>query len=179
MPRDAFIRRRTAVALVLSLATLGPGAPGADAQSLPGMPGSQGGTAAMHMAEYYADVVSHVNETLTTWRSAWSVDDLDTLSGTYMDGALLLFPGEDPTWGREAIRTVLDARLGELGEAQLSLGDIQASGKLAYVGGRFYYEVQSGERAGERVSGYHVTILFREDGVWLIRSQVFRPAFGE
>lgn len=177
MPGDPNVRFQPVLALALLLAPAA--VPEAEAQTLPGMPGSQGGTAAMHMAEYYADVTSHVNETLTSWRTAWNGDDLERLSGTYMDGAFLLFPGEDPTWGRDAIRTILEARLGQLGEAQLSLGDIHASGKLAYVGGRFYYEIQTGERAGQRVSGYHVTILFREDGVWLIRSQVFRPSSGD
>ncbi|NIV60061.1 MAG: DUF4440 domain-containing protein [Gemmatimonadetes bacterium] len=163
--------------LVLGIILIFASIPAAGAQTLPGIPGSQGGTAAMHMAEYYADVMSHVSETMSEWRSAWRVDDLEALSGIYMDGALLLFPDEEPTWGREAIRTVLGARIGDLGEGQLSLGDVHASGKLAYVGGRFFFEVQSGDRAGQRISGYHVTIFFRQEGVWMIRSQVFRPNF--
>jgi len=177
VPRHPLKNPELRPALTLGFILILASVPSAGAQTLPGIPGSQGGTAAMHMAEYYADVMSHVNETMSNWRSAWRVDDLDALSGIYMEGALLLFPDEDPTWGREAIRTVLDARIGELGEGQLSVGDVHASGKLAYVGGRFFFEVQSGERAGQRISGYHVTIFFRKDGVWMIRSQVFRPNF--
>lgn len=177
MPRHRLMSTDLRRSLTLGFILIAMSAPDAAAQTLPGIPGSQGGTAAMHMAEYYADVMSHVDETMSSWRSAWRRDDLETLSSIYMDGALLLFPDEEPTWGREAIRTVLGARIGEIGEGQLSVGDVHASGKLAYVGGRFFFEVQSGDRAGQRISGYHVTIFFRVDGVWMIRSQVFRPNF--
>lgn len=170
------IKRRLfpcAALVLLALPTLVLPSPAA-AQRLPAMPGSQGGTAGQHMAEYYAHVMQKIATSMETWRGAWSSDDVEALVDHYTDDAVLLLPGAGAAWGRDAIREALAGPLGRAGQAQAAIGDVKASGRLAYVGGSFQIEIQEGERAGERLTGFHSTVFFREGGDWLIRSQVFR-----
>ncbi len=150
----------------------------ASAQRLPGMPGSQGGSASQNMAEFYAHVMNNVAESMEAWRSAWAEDDVDGLSELYAEDAVLVLPEAGPVWGRAAIREALSASLGGVGQAQAAIGDVKASGRLVYVGGSFQIEMQEGPRAGERMEGFHSTVLYRTGQDWFIRSQVFRPEPG-
>lgn len=145
------------------------------AQRLPGMPGSQGGTVAMHQAEFYAHVMNKVQESLEGWHEAWAGDDVEGLADRYAEDAVLALPGREPVWGRAAIQEALPTRLRGVGEAQVSIGDVSASGRMAYVGGRFQMDLQEEGGSGRQLTGYHSTVFYRVGSDWMIRSQVFHP----
>jgi len=167
------IRAKLVTTAVLATLLLTPA--GVAAQRLPGMPGGQGGTVAMHQAEFYAHVMTEVRGALDGWHRAWAEDEADELASHYADDAVVAFPGRRPVWGRAAISEALTDRLGTTGEAQVAIGDVSASGRVAYVGGRFQIELEEGDSTGEQIEGFHSTVFYRTGRDWLIRSQVFHP----
>lgn len=172
-PLSGSLPARAACLGAVSILLLWP--PAATAQQLPGMPGSQGGTAEMHRAEFYAHVMDKVRVSFEGWHASWSGDDAGELAELYAEDAVLVLPGGTPIWGRPAIQEALPPRLRDAGEAQVGIGDVSASGRMAYVGGRFQIEIQEGDQAGRQLEGFHSTVFFRTGGDWLIRSQVFHP----
>jgi uncharacterized protein (TIGR02246 family) len=125
------------------------------------------------MAEYYADVIQHVNDVMTDWRRAWREDDAEALAELYFEDARLVLPGRAPLVGGDAIRRFFRTELPGLGEVQTSSVDFDASGRMAYVTGNFFMEVQDGSGSTETVTGVHLTVILRRQRAWLIRSQVF------
>jgi uncharacterized protein (TIGR02246 family) len=130
------------------------------------------GTSAF-MAEFYADVIQHVNEVITDWRRAWREDDAQALSELYFEDARLVLPDRTPIVGGEAIRAFFENELPGLGQIQTSVADFDASGRMAYVTGNFFMEVQADSGTTETVTGVYLTVILRRQRTWRIRSQVF------
>ena len=165
--------KSTAVAIALSLSFIAP----LDAQTRsanPGAPGGDGRGAGAFLAEYYAEVIQRVGEAMTDWRLAVRQDDLEETVGSYWEDAQLLFPGRQPIVGQTAIGAFFEDFLPSIGEFQTSMIDFDASGRMGFITGPFYYEVPVSTGSPERVEGTHVTILIRRGRDWRIRSQIFR-----
>lgn len=146
---------------------------GALAQRRPGTPGGDGFSAALNMAEFYADVMEHTDNVLKRWRTAWAADDADELLELYTEDAVIIFEQDEPARGREAIREKLAALLQQTGEVQVSIGDFDASGRMGMISGLLTFEMQG--RTGSRtMTGLHLTVLTRKGRNWQIRSQVIR-----
>ena len=143
------------------------------AQRIPGMPGGDGFSAAANQAEFLADVMFHTDSVLKEWRAAWADDDVDALLELYTDDAVLIFEQDEPVRGHEAMRAKLEALLRESGEAQVSIGDFDASGRMGMVSGLLTVQLrnQSGSRT---TTGIHLTVLTRDRRDWKIRTQVVR-----
>jgi len=157
--------------LILTLSALaGP----ARAHAQAGVPGGDGMRADRFRAEYYAEVVQQINKVMGQWRKAWREDDLDRLLRLYDSDAIILMTDEAPARAEKGVHAFLDRMLPETGEIQASMVDFEASGRLAYIWGSFYYDVTGGEQAGKRITGDHVTLFIRQGRRWKIRSQVFR-----
>ena len=143
------------------------------AQRIPGMPGGDGFSAAANRAEFLADVMFHTDSVLKEWRTAWADDDVVALLDLYSENAVLIFEQDEPVRGHEAIRAKLESLLGESGEAQVSIHDFEASGRMGMVSGLF--TVQMRNLTGSRTTtGIHLTVLTRARRDWKIRSQVVR-----
>ncbi len=161
----------TFLTLSLSLASASP----LLAQSAnPGAPGGDGRGAGAFLAEYYAEVIQRVGEAMTEWRLAVREDRLDRTVDSYWEEAQLLFPDRQPIIGERALREFFEAFLPTIGEFQTSMIDFDASGRMGFVTGPFYYEVPVAGGSSERVEGTHVTILLRKGRDWKIRTQIFR-----
>ncbi|MFT5434217.1 MAG: ketosteroid isomerase-like protein [Myxococcota bacterium] len=61
-----------------------------------------------------------------------------------------------------------------VGKMHTSMIDFDASGRMAFLTGPFYYEVPRSSGSPERVEGTHMTIFVRKGRDWKIRSQIFR-----
>lgn len=142
-------------------------------QRFPGVPGGDGFSAAAARAEYYADVMFHTNELMTDWRRFWAADDVEHLLDLYTEDATLVYAGEPPVRGREAIREQLDSLLRVSGEVQASLSDFDASGRMGLVSGLLTLSMSDGRRTWT-ATGLHMTVLIRRGRHWRIRSQLVR-----
>ena len=143
------------------------------AQRLPGTPGGDGFSAAMNRAEFFADVMFHTDSLLKQWRTAWAADDAEALLDLYTEDAVIIFEQDEPVRGREAIQAKLASLLEESGEAQVSIGDFDASGRMGMISGLL--TVQMRNQTGSRtMTGIHLTVLTRPGRDWKIRSQVIR-----
>ena len=143
-----------------------------DAQT--GAPGGDGRGAGAFLAEYYADVITEMGEAMTEWRAAWRADDLEETVNSYWEEAQVLFPERPPIIGHSAITAFYAELLPKVGEVQTSMIDFDASGRMAFVSGPFFYEVPSRNGSPDRIEGTHVTVLLRKGRDWRIRSQIFR-----
>lgn len=137
------------------------------------MPGGDGFSAAAARAEYYADVMFHTNELVTDWRRFWADDDVERLLELYTEDATLVYAGEPPVRGRDAIREQLDSLLRVSGEIQASLSDFDASGRMGLVNGLLTLSMNDGRRTWT-ATGLHMTVLIRRGRHWRIRSQLLR-----
>lgn len=159
--------------LTAALASLLPAPAFAQTQRFPGVPGGDGFSAAAARAEYYADVMFHTNEVMTDWRRYWAADDVEHLLELYTEDATLVYAGEPPVRGRDAIREQLDSLLRVSGEVQASLSDFDASGRMGLVSGLLTLSMNDGRRSWT-ASGLHMTVLIRRGRHWRIRSQLVR-----
>lgn len=166
----AWVRR---AALAATAAALVPAPTAAQNQRFPGVPGGDGFSAAAARAEYYADVMFHTNEVITDWRRFWAGDDVEHLLELYTEDATLVYAGEPPVRGREAIREQLDSLLRVSGEIQASLSDFDASGRMGLVNGLLTLSMNDGRRSWT-ATGLHMTVLIRRGRHWRIRSQLLR-----
>lgn len=154
-------------------AALLPAPTAAQNQRFPGVPGGDGFSAAAARAEYYADVMFHTNEVITDWRRFWAGDDVERLLELYTEDATLVYAGEPPVRGRDAIREQLDSLLRVSGEIQASLSDFDASGRMGLVNGLLTLSMNDGRRSWT-ATGLHMTVLIRRGRHWRIRSQLLR-----
>lgn len=169
-PGAAWVRR---AALAATAAALFPAPTAAQNQRFPGVPGGDGFSAAAARAEYYADVMFHTNELVTDWRRFWADDDVERLLELYTEDATLVYAGEPPVRGRDAIREQLDSLLRVSGEIQASLSDFDASGRMGLVNGLLTLSMNDGRRTWT-ATGLHMTVLIRRGRHWRIRSQLLR-----
>ncbi len=142
--------------------------------SSPGAPGGDGRGAGAFLAEYYADVITNMGDAMAEWRTAWREDDLEKTVDAYWEEAQILFPERPPIIGQFAIEEFYGELLPAVGEVQTSMIDFDASGRMAFVSGPFFYDVHRATGTPERVEGTHVTVLLRKGRDWKIRSQIFR-----
>lgn len=145
----------------------------ASAQRQLGTPGGDGFSAALNMAEFYADVMEHTDKVLKQWRAAWEADDAAKLLELYTEDAVIIFEQDEPARGHDAIREKLATLLEESGEIQVSIGDFDASGRMGMISGLLTFQMhdQTGSRT---MTGLHLTVLTRKGRKWQIRSQVIR-----
>ncbi len=165
---------RSATTLLALSLTLAPAGPLLAQSANPGAPGGDGRGAGAFLAEYYAEVIQRVGESMTEWRLAVREDDIDGTVDGYWEEAQLLFPGRQPIIGERAIRDFFVQFLPTVGEFQTSMIDFDASGRMGFVTGPFYYEVPVAGGTADRIEGTHVTILLRKGRDWKIRTQIFR-----
>ena len=163
----------TALTVTLSLSPVGPNALLAQSSN-PGAPGGDGRGAGAFLAEYYAEVIQRVGETMTAWRLAVREDDIGGSVDSYWEDAQLLFPDRAPIVGKTAIESFYAEFLPTIGELQTSMIDFDASGRMGFVAGPFYYEVPVAGGTPQRIEGTHVTVLIRRGRDWRIRTQIFR-----
>ena len=163
----------TVAVLAGAFACLAPAPALAQNQRFPGVPGGDGFSAAAARAEYYADVMFHTNELMTDWRRFWAADDVEHLLDLYTEDATLVYAGEPPVRGREAIREQLNSLLQVSGEVQASLSDFDASGRMGLVSGLLTLSMSDGRRSWT-ATGLHMTVLIRRGRHWRIRSQLVR-----
>jgi len=161
------------LSIALSVSITGPISIAAQSSN-PGAPGGDGRGAGAFLAEYYAEVIQRVGETMTAWRLAVREDDLDATVESYWEDAQLLFPDRAPIVGQTAIRRFYSEFLPGIGELQTSMIDFDASGRMGFVSGPFYYEVPVAGGSPNRIEGMHVTVLIRRGRDWRIRTQIFR-----
>jgi len=160
-----------ALSLVVSLA---PTSPLLAQSANPGAPGGDGRGAGAFLAEYYAEVIQRVGETMTAWRLAVREDDLRGTVDAYWEDAQLLFPERAPIIGQQRIEEFYTEFLPAIAELQTSMIDFDASGRMGFVAGPFYYEVPVAGGTPNRIEGTHVTVLIRRGRDWRIRTQIFR-----
>lgn len=155
-------------------ATLGVGPVSAQTTSAnPGAPGGDGRGAGAFLAEYYADVIVNMTAAMSTWRMAWRQDDVAGTIDAYWENAQVFFPASPPVAGTAALQQFYTELLPDVGEMQTSMVDFDASGRMAFVSGPYYYEVPRAGLTPERSEGTHVTLLTRHGKKWGIRSQIF------
>lgn len=157
--------------VVVALAVLCGAAGPAAAQA----PGYQQIDVGSIMAEYKAEVLTHVNANLAAWEDAWANDRVDDLLELYWEDAVLIPPGRLPRRGVAEIREYIEAALPDHGHVEAFMLDFDASGGMAQVFGNYLLGIQRGENAGSQWSGPMLTIYLRRGRSWKIRSQVFLP----
>lgn len=137
-------------------------------------PGYRGPDARQIRAEYRAEVISHVNDALHLWAEAWTADDVETLTGLYLEEALLLVPGEAPVQGAAGIQSWLRESLPRHGRGELHLQDFDAAGGMAMAYSTYRIQEEGG---GER-QGKVISVFLLQGNRWRIRSQMFQEEAG-
>lgn len=165
------IRPLPSTTLIAVMVALSPAA--ALAQRQPGTPGGDGFSAALNMAEFFADVMEHTDEVLKKWRTAWAADDVGELLELYTEDAVIIFEQDEPVRGHEAIQIKLATLLQESGEVQVSIGDFDASGRMGMISGLLTFQMRD-QAETRTMTGLHLTVLTRKGRKWQIRSQVIR-----
>lgn len=112
-----------------------------------------------------------VNAAHAAWREAWRRDDVEAVAELFMEGGLLMLPGEQPLKGREAIKSRLDTLLPNARTLHSCVIDLAESGRLAYAYGRYYSE----RGLGNNVLGHFVSVHNNEGGDWLFRTLILWP----
>lgn len=129
-------------------------------------------------ARYVKRVTAEIDILLSGWADAWESREFRRLAGHYSDHVKMLqLPGRgEPLWpGTVPLETAFQRHLPRVRNARLSLVTADASRKLAYVSGRYEYELRESPGRQE-VSGKFVFVFRQGDeGEWRVRSHLFRP----
>jgi ketosteroid isomerase-like protein len=142
---------------------------------------AQSALSASENARYRAEATRDAMTMLGEWQSAWTRDDLRTLSRLYDADALLRLPGEPAAvQGREKVEEALRARLPAFGGMEVETVDVEVGDRLLYLLQR--YTIAPAGAAGPSalaLSGNFTTVLERDARGWRIRAQTFEaPAEG-
>ena len=105
-------------------------------------------------AEYYAEVLNHVNAIAADWATAWSNDNVDDL---YADNAVVIPEEGASLRTREEIRSYFEEYVKTTGHVESFMLDFDASGEIAMVYGNWRARMTSGPDAGQEVRGPMVT----------------------
>jgi len=134
-------------------------------------PGGDGRPAAeIARAQYKAQLVKDLTARMKQWEEAWNADDSDRLQDFYTEDAVLRPPRSGALNGRDIVRQYLDLALPLSGDIQAGITDVEGSGRLAYVTGRWEHTHE-----GEIWSGQYV--LVAEQGrFWRFRGHFFASA---
>ncbi len=125
-------------------------------------------------AEYYAEVLNHVNAIAADWAIAWSNDNVDDLMELYADNAVVIPEEGASLRTREEIRSYFEEYVKTTGHVESFMLDFDASGEIAMVYGNWRARMTSGPDAGQEVRGPMVTVYLQQARTRLIRSQMFR-----
>lgn len=85
-------------------------------------------------AEYYAEVLNHVNAIAADWATAWSNDNVDDL---YADNAVVIPEEGASLRTREEIRSYFEEYVKTTGHVESFMLDFDASGEIAMVYGNW------------------------------------------
>ena len=130
-------------------------------------------------AEYITNIMGGINEAREGWMAEIEADRLDQLMANYTSDAMVIPPKGEPLYGGEAIRSYWEETLPTLGKIQTGLGDLDASGQMAMIGGTYFIEHLQENGAVVRESGGLLTVFVQTGRRWFIRAQVFgAPAPG-
>lgn len=115
-------------------------------------------------------VFAETSAVLATWRESWRRDDLAGAVEGFSEEAVLALPGEEPRFGRAAIRSRLRDFLPSIGDLHATILDFDASGDVSYVYGRYFCQCRSAH--GGDVLGHYLSVLTADGSGWLIRALV-------
>jgi len=143
-------------------------------QGLPGVPGGGGFAGGRNMAEFYGEVTARTAELFAVWRERWVEDNPQALAELYSPDAMLYLPDRSPIFTSGMIAEAFAELLPETGEIQAGMLDFDASGKIAYIFGKFTLDFRDANGVRHQITGDHITVAKREGRDWKIRSQMFR-----
>jgi ketosteroid isomerase-like protein len=124
-------------------------------------------------AEFINNIREGIDETREGWMADIAGDRLGSLMEHYASDAMLIPPRGEPLYGRAAIRDYWEENLPHLGQVQTGLGDLDASGQMAMIGGTYSIEKVLENGAIVRESGGLLTVFVQTGRRWFIRAQVF------
>ena len=124
-------------------------------------------------AEFISNIMEGINRAKEGWVADVNGHQLESLMTRYAPDAMMVPPGDDPIYGREAIRSYWQEALPSLGRVQTALADLDASGQMAMLGGTYTLNWlgRNGESPGE--SGGILMVFVQVGRDWFIRGQVF------
>lgn len=123
---------------------------------------------------YLAEMQDNAEDVLERWRNAWNRDKLDELEELYVEEALYVPAHGEARQGRPYIKESLAALLPTAQTIRMSTVDFDASDRLIYVSGRYYYMVRPPTGYPWEDSGSWAMVLKRENDRWYIRSQIMK-----
>jgi ketosteroid isomerase-like protein len=146
-------------------------------QSAPGA----GSVSASEHARYRGEATRDAMGMLAQWQTAWTRDDVRTLSRLYDPNALLRLPGQAAAvQGRAAVEELLRTRLPAFGRIEVETIDVEVGGRLLYLFQR--YTIAPADASGPAslaLSGNCTTVLERDSNSgWRIRAQTFEAPAG-
>jgi len=169
----SFVKYAVPATTLLLALTLLPSSP-ATGQIYPGSELDAEQTNNRAAARHRQYVFGEVSEVLEKWRTAWRKDDVQELLKHYAPTASVLLPGSSRLIrGRTSLQGYFESLLPQVEEVVLSPSDLEASGLMGAVVGR--YRIYGAASAGGAENGTIMTVFRRIDGKWRIRSQIFRP----
>ncbi len=124
-------------------------------------------------AEYINNIMGGIDEARAGWMAGVGDDRLDPLMAHYTADAMVIPPNGEPLYGQEAIRAYWQEILPTLGRVQTGLGDMDASGQMAMIGGTYSMERRQENGVLVRESGGLLTVFVQAGRRWFIRAQVF------
>jgi len=107
---------------------------------------------------------------LAAWRESWRRDNLPEAIEAFAEEGVLILPGEEPRFGRAAIRSRLSDLLPAIGALHTTILDFDASGGLSYAYGRYFCQCRRDH--GGDVLGHYLSVLTTEGSEWHIRALV-------
>ena len=138
---------------------------------------AQSALSAVENARSRAEATRDAMTMLGQWQSAWTRDDVRTLSRLYDPDALLRLPGQPAAvQGRAAVEELLRARLPALGGLEVETIDVEVGGQLLYLFQRYTIAPAAGAAGAPTLalSGNVTTVLERDSSNgWRIRAQTF------
>lgn len=129
-------------------------------------------------AQYRAEALSRVNETLTDWADAWLDDAVGDLLDAYSDRASVRGLEFGFAAGKDALEERFTEFLPRAGDIRVNLREFNASGRMAYGVAEYVFHTLREDGSGATTQGTVMTVFFKE-GDWKILSQLFVPAAGE
>lgn len=137
------------------------------------IPGQRIPTRERVQAEYISNIMGGINEAREGWMADATNDQLDDLMSHYASDAMVIPPDGEPLYGWDAIRSFWGEVLPEMGAVQTGLGDMDASGQMAMIGGTYSIQRRQGSGALINESGGLLTVFVQNGRSWFIRAQVF------
>jgi len=106
-----------------------------------------------------------IRKLVDTWLAASKAGDIATVLSLMTDDVVFMIPGREP-FGKEAFAAASDAMKNVRMEGESEIRELNVLGDWAYI--RNYIEMTITPEGGELVrrSGYTLTILRKEAGLW-------------